>query len=125
MKKHTKKITAIASVASASVLMMIFGVQAVFTDNPNDGIQTYGREGTVDITVTDIDFDVPVDGKDVNINPGDCDPYSPAIADNTYRSGTTHEIIIGVGSTVLPFVSTIVSVITCLILTDFVPRFST
>ena len=92
MRKHTKKITAIASVASASVLMMIFGVQAVFTDNPNDGIQTYGREGTVDITVTDIDFDVPVNGKDVNINPGDCDPYSPAIADDTYRSGTTHEI---------------------------------
>lgn len=93
MNKKAKKITAITTVTSASVLLLIFGVRATFTDSPVDGAPAYGRDGTVDISVTDLDFDVPEDEHEININPGDCDPYSPAIANGTYRDGTTHEIV--------------------------------
>lgn len=93
MNKKAKKITAITTVASASVLFLIIGARAVFTDNPNSDTKTFGREGTIDISVTDIDFDVDVDEKKVNINPGDCDPYSPSIGNLEYRDGTIHEIV--------------------------------
>ena len=105
MKKNVKKITAITTVASASVLFLVIGARAVFTDNPNDGVMAFGFEGTVDISVTDIDLDPDVypdgvdpsedpsvTGKEVNINPGDDDPYWPGITDDRYRPGTHHII---------------------------------
>lgn len=92
MKKNIKKITAITTVASASILFLVIGASAMFTDVPEDDDSAFGYNGTLDINVSELDFDYH-ETKKININPGDCDPYSPSIANGTYRDGTEHEIV--------------------------------
>lgn len=92
MNKNIKKITAITTVASASILFLIMGASAMFTGAPEDNDSAFGYNGTFDISVSELDFDNH-ENKKINLNPGDCDPYSPSIANGTYRDGTEHEIV--------------------------------
>lgn len=87
MRKYKKKATAITAVVAAAALFLSLGAYAVFSDVPTD-TSTFGRNGTVDIQVSDLDFDV--NEKKVNINPGDGDPYAPGVTDARYREGTEH-----------------------------------
>lgn len=91
MNSKSKKIVAI-SAASVGVLgVLLFGAQAVLTDDGNQGIFTFGREGTIDVSVSDVEVD-----DNTNINPGDCDPY--LIKNASTRFGTEHEISFAVSN---------------------------
>lgn len=93
MNRNRKKAVAVAATVAVSASMLMFGASALFSDVPIT-LYSSSRIGTVDISVTDIvyDEDVTVDGKDkeLNMNPGDNDPYAPSLEDPSYRDGTEH-----------------------------------
>lgn len=84
-----KKVKLTVAIGAISTLALVGGAFALFSDTDEE--ETKATAGTVDVTVSDIEFE-----NSKNINPGDNDPELPKDPDRP--EGTSHKVTFDVES---------------------------